>query len=222
MGNETGQEADSQTREGPTMGEEDVLLDVPQLHVDSLELEVSDLRARVSLQADVLSLLRLNVGVEADLGDVRLDLRGVDVQALLKVRLENVSAILGRVMQTIESHPEMVEPLVRATEEALRASGLAAGEAIDQVGSGAREALDQVGSSATDRLGQAAQDVGRALAQVAQGRQGHGGQQQHDIEASTTADIESWHRDYRGQWRPGAGGERRFGGVRRRSGRRWR
>ncbi|HET6635258.1 MAG TPA: hypothetical protein VFH77_09530, partial [Streptomyces sp.] len=32
----------------------DVLLDVPQLHVDEIGLEVENLRARVSLQAEVL------------------------------------------------------------------------------------------------------------------------------------------------------------------------
>jgi hypothetical protein len=42
----------------------DVLLDVPELRVDELSLEVEDLPARVSTQADGLSLLRLHVGVE--------------------------------------------------------------------------------------------------------------------------------------------------------------
>ena len=43
----------------------DVYLDVPVLEVDEIDLEVEDLRAHVSLQAEVLDLVKLNVGVDA-------------------------------------------------------------------------------------------------------------------------------------------------------------
>src|SRR5687768_17269273 len=44
-------------------GEEpDVLLDVPVVKVDEINFELEDLRARVSLQAEVLDLLQLSVG----------------------------------------------------------------------------------------------------------------------------------------------------------------
>ena len=65
---------------------EDVLLDIPQLGVDAIELEVLDLRAHVSLVAEVLNLVKLNVGVDATLGKVGLDIRGVRAQALLQHR----------------------------------------------------------------------------------------------------------------------------------------
>ncbi|TXS22058.1 hypothetical protein EAO74_36830, partial [Streptomyces sp. gb1(2016)] len=39
---------------GPDEGPSDVFLDVPALHVDKLDLEVDDLEAHVSLQAEVL------------------------------------------------------------------------------------------------------------------------------------------------------------------------
>jgi hypothetical protein len=55
-------------------GAEDILLDVPLLNVDAIELEVANLRARVSLNAEVLSLVRLNVGADADIGKVRMDI----------------------------------------------------------------------------------------------------------------------------------------------------
>lgn len=42
----------------------DVFLDVPLLKVDEIDLDVEDLRAHVSLQAEVLDLLRLSVGAD--------------------------------------------------------------------------------------------------------------------------------------------------------------
>jgi hypothetical protein len=56
--------------------EPDVLLDVPQLRVEEIILEVEDLRAHVSVQADVLNLLRLSVGADVQLGGVHLDING--------------------------------------------------------------------------------------------------------------------------------------------------
>lgn len=46
----------------------DVLLDVPAVKVEEIHLEVEDLSAQVSLQAEVLSLLKLRVGAEVSLG----------------------------------------------------------------------------------------------------------------------------------------------------------
>jgi hypothetical protein len=44
------------------------LLDVPVVKVDEINLDVEQLRARVSLQAEVLDLLRLNVGADVFIG----------------------------------------------------------------------------------------------------------------------------------------------------------
>src|SRR5699024_2462265 len=52
--------------------ETDVLLDVPEVKVDEIELEVENLRASVSLQAEVLDLLTLKVGADVELGRVGL------------------------------------------------------------------------------------------------------------------------------------------------------
>jgi hypothetical protein len=133
---------------GEAVDNQDVYLDVPNLSVESLDLEVSDLRARVSLQAEVLNLLRLNVGVDAVLGQVRLDVRNVEAQALLKVRLDKVAEILNRVLATIDSNPEIIEPLARASMAAL-----------EQAGTGVRQTLGVVGNRADEVLARTAQDV---------------------------------------------------------------
>ena len=90
----------------------DVLLDVPVIKVDEINFELNDLRAKVSLYAKVLDLVELSVGVDAYLGRVKLVIQGVEAQALLKVRLDNVTAILDRVLTTIDRNPQIVERLV--------------------------------------------------------------------------------------------------------------
>ena len=99
-------------RSGEPSAEPDVLLDVPQLRVEELILEVEDLRAHVSVQADVLNLLRLSVGADVQLGGVHLDIKGVEAQALLKVRLDKVAEIINRVLATIDRNPGIVDQIV--------------------------------------------------------------------------------------------------------------
>jgi hypothetical protein len=106
-------------REAAVSDGEDVYLDVPKLSVDKINLRVENLRARVSLSAGVLRLLRLNVGVDVQVDQVHLDLEGVEAQALLKVRLKNVAHILDRVLSTIDAHPEIVERLVEDAGEVI-------------------------------------------------------------------------------------------------------
>src|SRR3954470_7093501 len=48
-----------------TTPEPDVLLDVPQLSIDRIELELDSLTARVALQARVLDMVTLDVGADA-------------------------------------------------------------------------------------------------------------------------------------------------------------
>src|SRR5689334_9580619 len=69
----------------------DVVLDVSQLKVDEIHLEVDNLQAHVSLLAEVLTLLRLQVGADVSLAKVSLDIKGVEATAVLKVRLDNVA-----------------------------------------------------------------------------------------------------------------------------------
>jgi hypothetical protein len=100
-------------------GDPDVYLDVSDLRVDEITLKLEELRARVALDARVLDLLKLNVGVDAELRGVDLEIRGVEAQALLKVRLENLTAIVDRVMSTIDNNPEILRDLTRRVGETL-------------------------------------------------------------------------------------------------------
>jgi hypothetical protein len=85
--------------------EPDVLLDVGQLHVGKIELKVDELTARVALDARVLDLVQLSVGVDAELRGVDLDIEDIDAQALLKVRLDNLVAIVDRTMGLLDRNP---------------------------------------------------------------------------------------------------------------------
>jgi len=127
---------------GPS-AEPDVLLDVPQLRVDEIILDVEDLSAHVSVEANVLNLLRLSVGADVQLGGVHLEIRGVEAQALLKVRLDKVAEIINRVLTTIDRNPEIVDqivpPLGTAASELERTTGRSVDEVAGAVGSAASD-----------------------------------------------------------------------------------
>jgi hypothetical protein len=149
--------------------EPDVLLDVPELRVDEISLDVEDLRARVALQADVLQLLKLHVGVEAELGRVQLTIKGVEAQALLKVRLDNVARIIDRVLTTIDNNPDMVERLIEQVGEATEEIGAGAGRALGELGSGAGSAVEEVGTEAGSAVGEVGRGAGRTVEEAGQG-----------------------------------------------------
>ncbi|MGV9875728.1 hypothetical protein ACWDUG_23905, partial [Streptomyces cellulosae] len=135
----------------------DVFLDVPLLKVDEIDLDVEDLRAHVSLQAEVLDLLRLSVGADVSLGRVHLGISGVEAQAQLRVRLDNVAVIVNRVLTTVDRNPEILTELARGVSAAVRDVGGGARQAVGAVGEGAGQAVQDVGAGA----GGAVRDVGR-------------------------------------------------------------
>jgi len=144
----------------------DVLLDVPLLKVDEIHLEVDSLQAHVSVLAEVLTLLRLQVGVDASLQKVSLDIKGVEAAATLKARLDNVAAIIDRVMQTIDDHPEILAELASGLGQALRGLGQDSGGALQAAGEAAGSAAAGAGQGAGSAVPSAEGDVGQAAGAV--------------------------------------------------------
>jgi hypothetical protein len=101
----------------PARQDVDVILDVSELEVDRIKLTVKDLRAHVSVLAELASLLYLQVGVHARLAEVELEIEGVRAKVLLKVRLDDVRAILKHALETVAEHPEILRILTRALDE---------------------------------------------------------------------------------------------------------
>ena len=87
----------------------DVSLDAQVVSLKDLNFEVDDLRAKAALFTKVLDLVELSAGIHAYLGNAKLTLESVEVQALLKVRLDNVTAIVDRVLTTIDRTPQIVQ-----------------------------------------------------------------------------------------------------------------
>jgi hypothetical protein len=108
---------DEAQEETPARQDVDVLLDVSELEVDRIKLTVRDLRAHVSVVAELASLVSLQVGVDARLDEVELEIEGVRAKVLLKVRLDDVRAILKHALDTVAEHPEILTTLTRALED---------------------------------------------------------------------------------------------------------
>jgi hypothetical protein len=142
--------------------EPDVLLDVTELRVEEISLEVEDLTARVSLQANVLDLLRLHVGVDAALGGVQLTIKGVEAKVLLKARLDNVARIIDRVLDTIDNNPQIIGQLTEPIGQAVAEVVPGTGEVVDDVVTGAGSAIEEVGEPARAAVG----EVGKGAAEI--------------------------------------------------------
>jgi hypothetical protein len=163
----------------------DVLVDAPVVSLKGLDFELDELRAHVSLFSKVLDLVELSVGVDAYLGRVKLTIESIEVQALVKVRLDNVTAILDRVLTTIDRNPHIVHELVRGVSSAVEdvgegigeLVGEGAGEALSDIGSGTGSAVRDVGEGA----GGAVQDVGKGAGSAVEDVGGGAGSAVEDV-----------------------------------------
>lgn len=94
------------------MEEPDVLLDVPSLNVEELKLKAEQLRVRVSFGAELADMVKINVGLEAEVDNIELEAKGIEAEAQLKARLGNVRAIFSQVLSTLDDNPNLVQDLV--------------------------------------------------------------------------------------------------------------
>jgi hypothetical protein len=158
--------------ESDPAGPPDVLFDVPELKIDSIHFELDDLDAHVAVKAKVLNLVKLNLGVDVHLSRVKLDIKGVEAELVLKARLDHVTAIVDRLMTSLDRNPDLVKGLSRAVSEV----GQGAGEAVDKtgdaakdIGKGAQGALKDVGKGAGEATGDIGEGAGQAVGDVGQG-----------------------------------------------------
>ena len=78
----------------PPAHEPDVYVYVPKVHVGELNIDVERLEAHLALRAEVANLVNLVAGVHVGIDKVKIDLKDVDAECELKVRLENTYNIL--------------------------------------------------------------------------------------------------------------------------------
>ena len=158
----------------PARQDVDVLLDVQELEVARIGLKVRGLKAHVSVVAELASLVSLQVGVDARLDEVELEIEGVRAKVLLKVRLDNVRAILEKALDTVAEHPQILRALTRALDELLTGTlGNALG-AIENV-LGDLEVGGTVDELLKGRLEEVRDTLQEVLSQVGDQAQGAGG-----------------------------------------------
>ena len=147
----------------PPSDEPDVYVYVPQLHVGELNIDVERLEAHLALRAQVANLVNLVAGVHVGVDKVKIDLKDVDAEAELKVRLENTYNILDRTLTTLDENPKILEGVVDT-----------AGSAVEQTGQIGKEttkpgdALSELTSGVGDSLGNLTSSIGDSLSSVAQ------------------------------------------------------
>lgn len=112
----------------------DVLLDVPNLSIDSLRIKVDNLTAKLSLDARVANLVQLKAGVDVTIDKVDIMLAGVQASALLVVRLDNVREIIDKTLTTLDNNPQLVEKLLSTVDNAVNTVGDVANTALQPGG----------------------------------------------------------------------------------------
>jgi pyruvate/2-oxoglutarate dehydrogenase complex dihydrolipoamide acyltransferase (E2) component len=125
----------------------DLTLDIPSLGIEELNLDVENLRARVSLHAELADMVKLSVGVEADVDKVKLEAKGVEAQLLLKASLDNVRAILTQALDALDNNPGILEDLLRTSGET---SGGAGQRALEGTAGPTEATPEQVAGGGTE------------------------------------------------------------------------
>jgi hypothetical protein len=146
----------------PGSSEPDVYLYVPKLHVGELCVDVERLEAHLALRAQVANLVNLVAGVHVSVDKVKIDIKDVDAEAELKVRLENTYNILDRTLTTLDENPEIVHNLLETADSAVQETGQIGREATRPGG-----AVSELGSGVGDSLGNMTSSLGDSLSSVA-------------------------------------------------------
>jgi hypothetical protein len=136
-------------------GEYDIVVDVPNLCVDSIVLNVRNLTAHLALDARVANLTRITAGADVVIAEVDLDIRDVRAEALLLVDLDHVRLIVDDLLTMIDNNPEIVNSLVGVVESTVGTATSLANTALQPGG-----VVNQLAETAGQTLGNLTQPGG--------------------------------------------------------------
>ena len=75
------------------------------VHVSELSISVSNLTAKINLDAQVLKLLQFNAGIDLSIARVSLAISNVTAKVLLEARLENLVRMIEDTLVSIDLNP---------------------------------------------------------------------------------------------------------------------
>jgi hypothetical protein len=153
-------------------GDPDVCVDIRKVKVDEIYVDVEQLEAHLALRAKLGNLLQVVAGVHCSLGKVEVDIKGVEVQAKLTVRLEQLYEILDRALTTLDRNPQILESVAKTVDDAVGdigdlgkqalGPGGAVSQTLDDVGQAAQQAV-QPGGAVSQAAGGLTDAAGQAL-----------------------------------------------------------
>jgi hypothetical protein len=164
----------------PPAPEPDVYVYVPTVQVGELNIDVERLEAHLALRAQVANLVNIVAGVHVGVDKVKIDLKDVDAECELKVRLENTYNILDRTLTTLDENPQVVEKLLDTADTAVQETGKIGkeatkpGGAVSELSSGVGDTLSNLGGSVGDTLSSVA-DKAKPGKLLGSGNGGRGG-----------------------------------------------
>jgi hypothetical protein len=100
----------------------DVILEIPELSVDSIGLTVQDVRAHVSLDANAMNFVQITAGVDVGIRKVQLSISGVLAEAYLYVDLDNVARVVDRVVLTLDRNPQILTQVLKTVDTTVNAA----------------------------------------------------------------------------------------------------
>jgi hypothetical protein len=101
----------------------DVILEIPELSVDSIGLTVSNVRAHLALDANAMNVVSITAGVDVGIKQVQLTIADVSAEAYLYVDLDNVARIVDRVITTLNRNPEILTRVLQVVDTGVGALG---------------------------------------------------------------------------------------------------
>ena len=119
---------------GPNERAFDVVLDVPNLCVDRLQLGVRNLDVHLALDARVANLVEITAGADVSISRVELGIYGVQAQALLLVDLDDVYQVVDRTLTFVDNNPQIARSLSGTLNNAVGTVGGVANTALQPGG----------------------------------------------------------------------------------------
>jgi hypothetical protein len=87
--------------------ESDVILEVPSIKAESVNMDAENLKFSISVKAKLSNISHIEIGTDIQIDKIKLDINSLEAEAFFTAKLKKIESIFVKALESIDKNPDI-------------------------------------------------------------------------------------------------------------------
>ncbi len=114
---ENKEQEENPTAHSETDNDTDVILEVPSIKAESVNMDAENLKFSISVKAQLSNFSHIEIGTDIHVEKIKLDINSLEAEALFTAKLKKIETIFIKALESIDKNPDITKNCNTANSE---------------------------------------------------------------------------------------------------------